>query len=567
MTWFQALPIELAEILEIPAAQNPHAVLVSEGGLEVVSENQRFYLYEGKKRVSGVNGKLVESVLDGAQMLHELVAQSRAYKAPAPLLPLWVVYECKNASDAEFWRQTILSRGFERHGSEIEHTVVRKGHFVLAQIHGRANSRLLQKGSLNSLYAAKVNTTRPEYVPDGEAQFPVTLTPGQALDDEFLQQAAHNAKQRALQFFNSVVAAAGIHNLQGPEANHHLTADEVDRAKIASGFDTTGFKRLGAALGDPLFLAGLHQHGNIRQRLRGLLRRGTESTNGSVKTVTAGAKTATEIRDIYHTLIQDFETDAPKHFDLLKDAVKAVAYEHPKLPAHQTQSAKTWHNSVSGALSGATNATQSRLTAKWVVIFAIVAAHQHDLTPTYTGVSPEHLFFWIIYGSPNRLTEALKKTGSKLNPKEISYYPRLSYEDPAHRAIIYEALTSEHGLPGRSDDWENNFLARAKHDMLSEAVAKSPVKKHTGAATKKWVPKGYQIDDEVGCLTNSENLAKAVPQLRLVQGYTRFPGERQFGEHQWCETPQGEIVDPYFQHKFPDRWATIEYRPSDEVFA
>ena len=446
--WFQALPSEIAEVLGLPGAANPDAVLVAESGREIIRKGDRFHLYEGTLPVRGVVSATLATVIGASQMLQE-ARRPVAHE----IVPLWVVYECNSPHDAECWRQTILSRGFEKNSQTVEHTVARKGLFVLAQIHGRANSRFLQKGAPNSLYNRLVNWRKPVYVPEGETQFPGGLD-------------AEAARSRAVAFFNAISGASSITN--EPGGNHHLDHAASDKIRLDAGFDVSGFKRVGAALNDPLFLAGIDHHGSIRSRLRRILKKGTEMlTDTQMSGVAAGNKTAAEIRDIYHTLIQDYETDAPKHFDLLRDAVLAVAQESPKLPAHQVQGLKTWHNNVSGALGGATNPTQGRLTAKWLVVLSIVAAHQIDLTPTYTGVTPEHIFFWAVYGSPVRLSRSAAQAGIKLQMKEIPYYPKTAYDDMTHRGAIYNVLTSEAGMPVAGEDWEENFLARSKHAMLN----------------------------------------------------------------------------------------------------
>lgn len=83
---------------------------------------------------------------------------------------------------------------------------------------------------------------------------------------------------------------------------------------------------------------------------------------------------------------------------------------------------------------------------------------------------------------------------------------------------------------------------------------------------KRWTPKGFTIDDEYGCLTNSERLEKANPKLRLVVGRTRIIGERKWGDHAWCVTPKGDIIDPYFIWRFPSEWNRIEYVEDSSAF-
>jgi hypothetical protein len=75
------------------------------------------------------------------------------------------------------------------------------------------------------------------------------------------------------------------------------------------------------------------------------------------------------------------------------------------------------------------------------------------------------------------------------------------------------------------------------------------------------VPKQYRLDLEFNCFTNSENLAKLNPKLTYVEGEARLKGDKSknaWGEHAWCVTKKGAVVDPYFEWKFPNQ--TIEYR-------
>ena len=86
------------------------------------------------------------------------------------------------------------------------------------------------------------------------------------------------------------------------------------------------------------------------------------------------------------------------------------------------------------------------------------------------------------------------------------------------------------------------------------------------SAADKWIPKGFKIDDEFGCQTAAETLAKRVPKLRMVVGRTRLQSERQWGDHKWCVTPDGTIVDPYFRWRFPDEWRDIVYKEDPTAF-
>jgi hypothetical protein len=66
------------------------------------------------------------------------------------------------------------------------------------------------------------------------------------------------------------------------------------------------------------------------------------------------------------------------------------------------------------------------------------------------------------------------------------------------------------------------------------------------------VPKEYRLDLAFNCFTNAKNLAKMNPKLIYREGYCREKGKKgEWGNHAWCETAQGEIVDPYFEWKFP----------------
>jgi len=76
---------------------------------------------------------------------------------------------------------------------------------------------------------------------------------------------------------------------------------------------------------------------------------------------------------------------------------------------------------------------------------------------------------------------------------------------------------------------------------------------------KRWIPKNFCIDDEFGCLTNAENLIRANHHLGFQVGRTRILGDKKWGDHAWCVTPKGDIIDPYFQWRFPKQWRLIEY--------
>ncbi len=81
---------------------------------------------------------------------------------------------------------------------------------------------------------------------------------------------------------------------------------------------------------------------------------------------------------------------------------------------------------------------------------------------------------------------------------------------------------------------------------------------------QKWIPVNYHIDDEFNCLTNAENLSEMTG-LQLKVGRTRSPGEK-WGDHMWCCTPRGAIIDPYYQWLFPQIWKLIEYAEDESAF-
>ena len=80
----------------------------------------------------------------------------------------------------------------------------------------------------------------------------------------------------------------------------------------------------------------------------------------------------------------------------------------------------------------------------------------------------------------------------------------------------------------------------------------------------KWIPKNFRIDEEFGCLTHAEKLER-VKGLEFQVGRTRFPKDK-WGDHAWCVTTRGSIIDPYFQWLFPDKWDQIEYQKDNTVF-
>jgi hypothetical protein len=78
------------------------------------------------------------------------------------------------------------------------------------------------------------------------------------------------------------------------------------------------------------------------------------------------------------------------------------------------------------------------------------------------------------------------------------------------------------------------------------------------------VPSSFRIDAEYNCFTNAENLAQlSRGQLRYTEGKARLVlgADRSWGDHAWTtHTETGEVVDPYFEWRFPGR--KIEYRPA-----
>ena len=119
----------------------------------------------------------------------------------------------------------------------------------------------------------------------------------------------------------------------------------------------------------------------------------------------------------------------------------------------------------------------------------------------------------------------------------------------------------------RLEDYQNGRKAvrlSSRHPKIEADDAKLFKSKN------KHVPSNFRIDDEFGCLTHAEQLARLNPKLEYVEGWVKAPGEK-WGEnaHAWCQTKSGEIVDPYFEWRFGDRQKQIEYRaakPGDDPF-
>lgn len=73
------------------------------------------------------------------------------------------------------------------------------------------------------------------------------------------------------------------------------------------------------------------------------------------------------------------------------------------------------------------------------------------------------------------------------------------------------------------------------------------------------VPETYRLDLDFVCFTNAENLADLTG-YEYVEGRARLVGgesETAWGDHAWCVTADGVVVDPYFEWKFPEK--VIEY--------
>ena len=105
-----------------------------------------------------------------------------------------------------------------------------------------------------------------------------------------------------------------------------------------------------------------------------------------------------------------------------------------------------------------------------------------------------------------------------------------------------------------------NFLTLPTEYVIVRNIMKAASVK----TQRKWIPKDFQVDDEFGCLTAAEDLSEAVEGLTIRYGRTRLSGK--WGDHAWCTTPRGSIIDPYYQWAFPDLWHLIEYRLDDNAF-
>ena len=81
----------------------------------------------------------------------------------------------------------------------------------------------------------------------------------------------------------------------------------------------------------------------------------------------------------------------------------------------------------------------------------------------------------------------------------------------------------------------------------------------------RWIPKDFRIDKEFGCLTHAEKLCQN-KKLTFTVGRTRLGKKDKWGEHAWCITKRGSIIDPYFQWRFPNEWHLIEYKKDPRVF-
>jgi hypothetical protein len=77
----------------------------------------------------------------------------------------------------------------------------------------------------------------------------------------------------------------------------------------------------------------------------------------------------------------------------------------------------------------------------------------------------------------------------------------------------------------------------------------------------KWISRSFRLIKGANrCISNAENLIKQNKRLRLVEGKTRLNKRDKWGDHFWCITPRGNIIDPYFMFRFPTEWKDIEYK-------
>ena len=84
---------------------------------------------------------------------------------------------------------------------------------------------------------------------------------------------------------------------------------------------------------------------------------------------------------------------------------------------------------------------------------------------------------------------------------------------------------------------------------------------------KKWVPERFRlIKGPNRCYSNADRLARSNKLLRMVEGITRIDKKDKWGEHAWCITPSGSVIDPYFRHRFPKEWHYIEYRADGKLY-
>lgn len=73
------------------------------------------------------------------------------------------------------------------------------------------------------------------------------------------------------------------------------------------------------------------------------------------------------------------------------------------------------------------------------------------------------------------------------------------------------------------------------------------------AGSSPHVPDEFRLDPyEHNCLGHADQLAELNPALTYVEGWARKSNRfAEWGAHAWCETADGEVVDPYFEWKFP----------------
>ncbi len=82
-------------------------------------------------------------------------------------------------------------------------------------------------------------------------------------------------------------------------------------------------------------------------------------------------------------------------------------------------------------------------------------------------------------------------------------------------------------------------------------------------STNPLVPSSYRLDLEYVCFTNAWNL-HLLTGYNYVEGKCRLKGDKSkdaWGNHAWCVAPSGQVVDPYFEWKFPGQ--QLEYKEEE----